>query len=130
MLAATAAIPPLSPLLRRIFQTEEMLGCPPPQLLNVTKASALQVLKETTKRRVLKIFLFGQDISPGFKKNGRALKCRSRELESPSSLILPIPATPNIYFKPRAISTHSICSWWLSFAPKRSLSYSLTLAAG
>ena len=59
----------LSPLLRRIFQTEEMLGCPPPQLLNVTKASALQVLKETTKRRVFKKFSFRSRYFPRVKKN-------------------------------------------------------------
>ena len=89
-----------------------------PQLLNVTKASTVVVLKETTK---VKWQFFGQDICWRVSKLRRlgillkAVKCRVRKpLSIPAS-------TPNIYFQPRAISTHSICSsWWLSFTPKRS----------
>ena len=102
-------------LLRQIFQPREDAS------RNFwTWQKPVQSTKRDYKGKMT-IFRFGQDICWRVSKLRRlgillkAVKCRVRKpLSIPAS-------TPNIYFQPRAISTHSICSsWWLSFAPKRS----------
>ena len=100
----------------RSFSQEKML----PATFERDKSQYRVSTKRDYKGKMT-IFRFGQDICWRVSKLRRlgillkAVKCRVRKpLSIPAS-------TPNIYFQPRAISTHSICSsWWLSFAPKRS----------